>query len=112
MQQEKQVGTILRVQYIKYFYQNRRKTPVFGHGDMRRYNSKRWNGKSLVDIEIKDSLVCTLVPAQCGESTSVDMRALALGDKGETIVESPVTEGSRNLVEQAEQSAQAISTCL
>jgi two-component system chemotaxis response regulator CheY len=35
--------------------------------------------------------------------------ALALGDKSETIVESPTMERSRNLVEQAEQSAQAAS---
>jgi hypothetical protein len=40
---------------------------------------------------------------------SVDMIALALDDKGETIVESLVMEGSRILVEQAERSAQATS---
>ena len=43
---------------------------------------------------------------QRGELTSVDMAALALGNKGETAV------GSRNFEEQAEQSTQASSPYL
>ncbi|MDR2417616.1 MAG: transposase [Treponema sp.] len=53
------------------------------------------------------------IPVQRGKSTSVDMGALAFGNnKSETAVGIPVTERSRNLVEQAEQSAQATSPCL
>ena len=50
------------------------------------------------------------IPVQCRESTSVGMAALALGDKGETVVGKPVTGRSRNLVEQAKRLAQATST--
>jgi AMMECR1 domain-containing protein len=47
------------------------------------------------------------IPVRRRELTSVDMRALALGDESETSVGIPVRERSRNLVEQAEQSVQA-----
>ena len=47
-----------------------------------------------------------------GELRSVDMKALALGKKGETVVGIPEMGRSRNLVEQVERLVQAISPWL
>ncbi|MDR2537859.1 MAG: hypothetical protein LBC46_06090 [Treponema sp.] len=52
------------------------------------------------------------IAARRGELRSVDMEALAFGYDGETAVEIPETGRSRNLVEQAERSAQATSPWL